>query len=286
MKKNRNDACWCGSDLKYKRCHYEYDLQLQTFQRKGFPTPPKSLIKSADDIQKIKKSCSLTKFLLDELETIIKPGITTNAIDAWVHEQTLKHGATPAPLGYRGFPKSCCTSLNSVVCHGIPDDTVLQDGDILNVDITCIIDGKYGDSCRMYPVGAISDDAEKLITVTKECLFKGIHQVSPMNSVSTIGEAIQSHAHNHHYGVVEIFGGHGVGNKFHEDPFIYHCQRPEKQMIMVPGMVFTIEPMINIGTHECKILDDGWTAVTCDGSLSAQWEHTILVTDHGHEILT
>lgn len=286
MKTNRNDNCWCGSGSKYKKCHLSFDEKIDSFRQKGYPVPRHSLLKSDADIAGIKKSGALTSKLLDELNNIIKPGITTDEIDTWVYEQTIAHGAIPAPLNYKGFPKSCCTSLNDVVCHGIPDDTVLKDGDILNVDITCIIDGYYGDSCRMYTVGTPSKDALKLVDVAKECLDKGIEAVQAWRPVSDIGNAIQAVAHKHNYGVVEMFGGHGVGNAFHEEPFIYHYARKEKQMIMVPGMVFTIEPMINIGTPHCEILDDDWTAVTADGSLSAQWEHTLLVTENGAEILT
>jgi methionyl aminopeptidase len=286
MKLNRNDNCWCGSGAKYKKCHLSFDEKIDSYRQKGFPVPNHSLLKSQADIDGIKKSGALTSQLLDGLNDIIKPGITTEDIDNWVHDQIIKHGATPATLNYKGYPKSCCTSINDVVCHGIPDNTVLEDGDIINVDITSVIDGYYGDSCRMYSVGNISKEAQKLVTVAKECLDKGIDAVQAWRPVSDIGKAIQAHAHKHNYGVVEMFGGHGVGNAFHEEPFIYHYERKDKQMIMVPGMVFTIEPMINIGTPHCEILDDDWTAVTADGSLSAQWEHTLLVTENGAEILT
>jgi methionyl aminopeptidase len=286
FKIKRNDYCWCGSQKKLKKCHMDFMDKLQHLRSKGYEMPTRSLIKSAKDIAGIKKSSALTHKLLDELHTIIEPGITTDEINTWVHNETIKHGAIPAPLHYRGFPKSICTSLNNVICHGIPDNTVLKKGDILNVDITCIIDGYFGDSCRMYPVGTISDKAQKLITVTKECLDLAIQTIKPLQPINVIGDAIQAHAHKHNYSVVECFGGHGVGNAFHEDPFIYHYKRSDKQMIMVPGMVFTIEPMINEGGFDCEILDDDWTAVTTDGSLSAQWEHTVLVTETGVEVLT
>lgn len=286
LKISRNDNCWCGSEKKYKVCHLEMDEKLESFARQGYPIPRKKLIKSQEQIDGIRKSSQLTSKILDELSNIIKPGMTTNAINDWVHTTTLQHGAIPAPLNYKGYPKSICTSLNDVVCHGIPDDTRLKDGDILNVDVTCILNGYYGDSCRMYEIGSVSDEAHKLCAITKECLQLAIDQVKPYVSVSVIGDAIQAHAHQHGYSVVEAFGGHGIGTSFHDDPFIFHFSRPEKQMIMAPGMVFTIEPMINVGKHQCKVLADEWTAVTRDGSLSAQWEHTILVTETGSEILT
>jgi len=283
---NRNDDCWCGSSSKYKKCHLSSDEKLQSFARKGYPIPKRSLIKTPEQIEGIRKSSQLTSSLLDELNTIIKPGITTNELDEWVYNQIVSHGATPAPLNYKGFPKSICTSINEVICHGIPEDRTLKEGDIINVDITCILNGYYGDSCRMYPVGDISNEASTLINVTKECLLKGIEAVKPFYPINVIGDAIQDHAEKHGYSVVDMFGGHGTGNEFHEDPFIHHNKMRSKLMIMVPGMVFTIEPMINMGKPQATILSDGWTAVTKDKSLSAQWEHTIAVTETGADILT
>ena len=283
---NRNDPCWCGSNKKYKQCHFEFDEKLKSLSYEGYPIPSRKLIKSEQDITGIKKSCQLTKSILDELNTIIKPGMTTNDIDKWVYETTLKHNATPAPLNYKGFPKSICTSVNEVICHGIPNDKRLEEGDILNVDVTCIINGYYGDSCRMYPIGTISDSAQKLITVTKECLDTAIESLKPFDPINKIGDVISEIAKRESYSVVKIFGGHGTGNQFHEDPFIFHYSKKEKLMICAPGMVFTIEPMINEGGHDCVILEDDWTAVTKDNSLSAQWEHTVYVTKDSIEILT
>lgn len=286
LKISRNDLCWCGSQEKYKSCHLEMDEKLESFARQGYPIPKKKLIKTPAQINGIRKSCQLTSLILDKLTDVIKLGMTTNDINDWVHQETLKHGAIPAPLHYNGFPKSICTSLNDVICHGIPDQTKLRDGDILNVDVSCILDGYYGDSCRMYTVGQISEEAKQLCDVTKECLYLAIDQVKPYVSISVIGDTIQEHAQKFGYSVVEAFGGHGIGTVFHDDPFVFHFSRPEKQMIMAPGMVFTIEPMINAGKHHCKVLADDWTAVTRDGSLSAQWEHTVLVTHSGVEVLT
>ena len=287
MKKlNRNAPCWCGSGKKYKNCHLEFDEKLSSFKRQGFPIPKQKIIKSAKDIEGIRKSCQLTKKILDELSTIIKPGITTNEIDAWVDKKTRENNATPAPLNYKGFPKSICTSINEVICHGIPSDRVLVEGDSINVDVTCILNGYYGDSCRMYAVGKISSEAERLIQTTKTCLDESIKALKPFSSLNVVGDTIEKIAHDAGYSVVEMFGGHGVGNAFHEEPFVFHYKREDKQMICAPGMVFTIEPMINMGTHEAEILDDDWTAVTQDRKLSAQWEHTVLITDSGVEILT
>lgn len=284
---NRNSDCWCGSGKKYKKCHLEHDEKLKSFKRDGYPIPDRSLIKKAEDIDGIRKACQLTKSILDKLDTIIEPGTTTEDIDNWVHKQITSAGAVPATLGYKGFPKSCCTSINEVICHGIPSPTrVLKEGDIINVDLTSILNGYYGDSCRMYPVGKISKRAEKLSLVTKQCLDRSIAAIKPFMPLNIVGEVITQHAESHGYSVVEIFGGHGIGLAFHEEPFVYHCETEHKQMILVPGMTFTIEPMINEGGPDGKILDDGWTAVTEDGTLSAQWEHTILITESGAEVLT
>ena len=283
---NRNQTCWCNSQKKYKYCHLKHDEKLKNLKLKGYPIPDKKLILNEKDIQGIKKACKLTAKLLDQLNDVVKEGITTKEIDDWVYDQTIKAGAKPAPLNYRGFPKSICTSVNDVICHGIPGDQVLKSGDILNVDITCILDGYYGDSCRMYEIGKVSKEHQLLVKVTKECLIKGIEAVKPFESIGVIGEAIENHIKKYNYGIVDMFGGHGIGLNFHEDPFIYHCRRNEKQMIVVPNMVFTIEPMINEGSHKAKILKDGWTAVTKDGKYSAQWEHTVCVTKDGAEILT
>ena len=285
-KTNRNASCRCGSKKKYKQCCIEIDEKLNEFQRQGYPIPKSSLLKTIDEIEGIKKSCQLTKKLLNDLNDIIKPGMTTNEINNWVHHQTLKNNAIPAPLNYKNFPKSICTSVNEVVCHGIPSEYKLEEGDMLNVDITCILNGFYGDSCRMYEVGNVSNEASQQSKITKECLEKSIQNITPFTALNIIGETIENHAHKHHYSVVKVFGGHGTGNKFHEDPFIYHYKLNYKQMIITPGMVFTIEPMINEGTDECIILEDGWTAITKDKKLSTQWEHTIVITNSGATILT
>jgi len=285
-KLNRNDYCWCGSGKKYKKCHLEFDLEAERLRLQGLPVPKRSLLKTESQIEGIHKACQLSRQILDLVTDLIKPGITTNELDQWVHNYTVEHGAYPAPLNYRGFPKSICTSINDVVVHGIPDDTVLKDGDIINVDVTCILNGYYGDMSRMYLVGNPTQEARQLVDVARQCLYLGIEQVKPFNRLGDIAFAIESHAQKFGYSVVREFGGHGIGKNFHEDPFVYHYGQKESGMILLPNMVFTIEPMINSGSYKCKILKDGWTAVTVDHSLSAQWEHTVRVTQDGVEILT
>ena len=244
------------------------------------------LIKSPKQIEGIRKSSRLTSEILDLLEKRIRPGITTEQINTWVHEYTVAHGAVPAPLNYRGYPKSVCTSLNDVICHGIPGPRKLRDGDILNVDVTSILDGYYGDSSRMFLIGDVSAEARRLVRVTRECLYLAIDQVKPGNHLGDLGHAIQQYAESYGYGVVRAFVGHGVGVNFHEPPDVRHYGRPGQGVELRPHMTFTIEPMINGGDHRIRMLDDGWTALTTDGELSAQWEHTLLVTETGVEILT
>ena len=244
------------------------------------------LIKTPEQIEGIRKAGRFASQLLDMLETRIEQGVTTNQINGWVHEATLAVGGVSAPLNYKGFPKSVCTSINEVVCHGIPGEEALKDGDIINVDVTPILNGFYGDTSRMYLVGKVSPEAEKLCRITKECLELGIAQVRPGGTVGDIGHAIQVHAEKHDYSVVWEFVGHGTGIYFHEPPQIPHFGKRGRGHSLSPGMVFTIEPMINIGKAEVEILSDGWTALTLDRELSAQWEHTLAVTQDGVEILT
>jgi len=283
---SRNDICWCGSGKKYKKCHMEQDIFISNIEKKVGYKIPRDIMKTEEQIDGIRKSCKLTHEILDMVGERIKAGITTNDINTWVHEYTIEHNAYPAPLGYGGFPKSVCTSINDVICHGIPDDTVLKDGDIVNVDVTCILDGYYGDANRMYIIGEGSKEAVDLVRISKECLEIGIEQVKPYNTLGDIGYAIQQHAESHGYSVVYDYGGHGIGLEFHEEPFVPHIGRKGEGTILLPNMTFTIEPMINIGSPEADVLEDDWTAVTVDGSLSAQWEHTIRVTETGYEILT
>lgn len=214
--------------------------------------------------------------------------MTTEQIDKLAYDYTISKGGIPADLNYDGFSKSICISINNEVCHGIPsDDVVLKNGDIVNVDATTILNGYYSDASRMFMIGEVSEEARKLVQVTKECVNKGLEAVKPWAFLGDIGAAIQEHAENNGYSVVREFGGHGVGLDIHEDPFVFHFGKRGTDMVLAPGMVFTIEPMINAGSHEIFIDEDnGWTAFTADGSLSAQWEHTVLVTEDGVEVIS
>lgn len=285
---NRNDACWCGSGKKYKKCHLEFDEKLKEYRMKGHIVPDNTIIKLPREIEGIKKSAEVNTGILDFLEGKIVEGISTEDIDKMVYNYTIEHGAIPAPLNYEGYPKSCCTSINNEVCHGIPDEkTILKDGDIINIDISTIKDGYFSDASRMFMIGSVSDEARRLVEFTKECLDKGLEQVRPWGHIGDIGAAIQAHAQEHGYSVVTMFGGHGIGNEFHEEPFVSHVGQRDTGMLMVPGMVFTIEPMINIGKPQVYIdQKNGWTSYTRDGSLSAQWEHQVLVTEDGYEIIS
>lgn len=241
----------------------------------------------------MRESCRVTATILDAVGAIIKPGISTEDINTFVHKMTLEMGATPSPLNYKGFPKSVCTSPNDVVCHGVPSPyVVLKEGDIVNVDVTSYKNGFHGDSSRMYFVGgreACSEEAQRLVDMTLEALRRGIATVRPGGHIGDIGAAIQEYikSSGYDYGIVREYTGHGLGRDFHEPPQVVHIGRKGHGELMKPGMTFTIEPMINVGTHKTVLSKiDGWTVRTADGGLSAQWEHTILVTPDGHEILT
>ena len=240
----------------------------------------------AEDFEAMRRSGRLAAELLDYITPFVVPGVTTGELDRLCHEFTVERGAVSAPLGYRGFPKSICTSINHVVCHGIPGDKALRDGDVVNIDVTPILDGWHGDTSRMFPVGKIGVKARKLVEVTYECLMRGIAAVRPGATLGDIGHAIQAHAEGHRFSVVRDFCGHGIGRIFHSAPSVMHYGRPGQGMVLREGMFFTIEPMINAGRFETKILADGWTAVTKDKSLSAQFEHMIAVTADGCEIFT
>ena len=284
---NKNAPCWCGSGKKYKSCHEEWDNTINVLKLQHKIVPRHSLIKNQEDIKWIKKAAKINNEILDLVGKEIHAGMSTEEIDQLVYDYTVSHGAIPACLGYEGFPKSCCTSINDEVCHGIPDkDIILIDGDIINVDCTTIVHGHYADASRMFCIGNVSPEAKKLVDVTKECLEAGIKAVRPWGYFGDIGAAIQEVAHKNGYSVVTDFCGHGVGNGFHEDPYVHHVGIRNTGMVIAPGMVFTIEPMINEGKRELFIdADNGWTAYTEDGSLSAQWEHTLYVTEKGVEIL-
>lgn len=283
---SRNDLCWCGSGKKYKVCHLQMDEKLSLMEEDGLMIPPREIIKTPEQIEGIRRSCQVTRKVLDMVAERVKEGVTTEEINTWVHNYTIELGAIPAPLNYMGYPKSVCVSINEVVCHGIPSDRALRNGDIVNVDVTSILNGYYGDASRMFIIGDGSEEAVKLVETAKECLQIGINQVKPFATIGDIGHAIQKLAESRGYSVVREYGGHGIGLNFHEEPFVDHAGKPNSGMVLIPGMTFTIEPMINLGTYRCKVLEDGWTAVTADGKLTAQWEHTVLVTEDGVEVLT
>ncbi len=282
----RNSTCPCGSGLKYKKCCINKievpDQNQKDFYYKNY----KIILKNESDIKGIEKTGILVMKTHDLVEEFIKPGITTNDINNLVHEFTIKNGAIPAPLNYRGYPKSVCTSVNEVICHGIPGERVLEDGDIINVDITSIVNGYFADANKTYFVGTPGKDAKKIVAVAKECLRRGMNAVHPDNKLGDIGFAIQNYAESNGCSVVREFIGHGLGKNFHEPPNVLHFGKKGTGIPLTPGMVFTIEPMINLGKKDLYILEDNWTAITKDHSLSAQFEQTVVVTNNGFESLT
>lgn len=286
MKIGRNDPCPCGSGLKYKKCCLKRDNKIAQDLKEMYYKKYNIRLKDSSDIEGIKKAGRLVVQTLDLVEQAIEPGITTEEINTFVHDYTIKNGAYPAPLGYNGFPKSVCISVNEVICHGIPSERMLQEGDIVNVDITSILNGYYADASKTFLVGKVGSEAKKLVEIAKESLYKGMAQVKPGNKVGDIGWAIQNYAEAQGCSVVREMVGHGVGFKFHEPPQIPHFGNKGQGIELIAGMVFTVEPMINLGRRELRILEDNWTAVTKDGSLSAQFEQTILVTEQGYESLT
>lgn len=250
---------------------------------------PKPIPKNKIELQKMRDAGQLAARTLDMITPHVQVGVSTEKINQLCHDFIVKHNAIPAPLNYRGFPKSVCTSINEVVCHGIPDDKrLLKEGDIINIDVTAILEGYHGDTSRMYWAGEVSDAARKLTDVTFDAMWAGIESVHSGSHLSAIGKAIQKIADVHDYGVVRDFCGHGLGKVFHEEPAVLHYawQNPLQDVRLRNGVTFTIEPMLNTGTWECKVLEDDWTAVTKDGGLSAQFEHTLAVTDDGYEIFT
>lgn len=245
------------------------------------------LIKTQDEIYKMRVACRLATEVLDMIQPYIKIGITTDELNSICHNYIVNvQHAIPAPLNYRGFPKSICTSINQVICHGIPSAQKLKNGDIINIDITVIKDGYFGDTSKMFIVGEASKLAKRLVRVAKECLHLGIKAIKPGAHLGDIGAIIQSHAENNKFSVVRDYCGHGIGKNFHEEPQVLHYGAAGVGIILEPGMIFTVEPMINAGSYHAKLLSDGWTVETADQKLSAQWEHTILVTKTGHEVLT
>ena len=263
------------------------DRKVMDFERRGALVPKRSLIRTPEEIEGIRKSGVINTAILDLVGEKIHAGMSTLEIDEIVYNYTIEHGATPACLGYEGFPKSVCTSINEVVCHGIPSpNEILKEGDIINVDCTTILDGFYADASRMFIIGETTPRKKELVQVAKECLEIGMAAARPFGFVGDIGNAIEQHAHKHGFSLVRDLCGHGVGIKFHDDPEVLHYGKKGTGMLLVPGMVFTIEPMINMGTWKVFVdSDDGWTVVTEDELPSAQWEHTFLMTENGLEIL-
>ncbi|HSS10991.1 MAG TPA: type I methionyl aminopeptidase [Acidimicrobiales bacterium] len=301
-----NDPCWCGSGRKYKRCHKPTEgrvLPGVISPRRAVPTSiarpdyassdsgtprrwAEPMVKSPEVIERMRVAGRVAAAVLAETGSAVEAGVTTDALDAICHEACIRRGAYPSPLNYNGFPKSICTSVNEVICHGIPDDRPLQDGDIVNLDVTVFLNGVHGDTNATFLVGEVDDASRHLVAVTRECLELGIEAVRPGRPISDIGRAIEAHASRDHYGVVRTFVGHGIGEQFHTEPSVPHYFAPGANVTMQPGMTFTIEPMITMGTWRERIWADRWTAVTTDARRTAQFEHTLVVTDDGAEVLT
>lgn len=287
FKIGRNDPCWCGSGKKYKACHDAFDAKLKKYRLLGHEVPGHNILKTPAQVEEIKKSAVINMACLDAVEKEIHAGMTTEEIDQIVYNTTVAMGGIPAPLNYEGFPKSVCTSINEVVCHGIPSkDVVLKDGDIVNVDCSTILNGYYSDSSRMYMIGEVSEEKKKLVAVVKECVEKGLAAAKPWGHLGDIAQVINDHAKANGYQVVREIGGHGIGLDFHEDPWVSYVIPKGTGMLLVPGLMFTIEPMINMGTYAFNTSKiDGWTVTTADGKPSAQWEIQVLVKEDGMEVI-
>ncbi len=318
----RNDPCWCGSGKKYKKCHMEQDMftkkhqapinapiTLNHFVLKGNVSPKrpipsniicpdyaktgggeqKLLVRAEltnEELAQMRQTCHAARRVLDKGINAVQPGVTTDYIDSVVHEACIVEGGYPSPLNYHGFPKSVCTSVNEIICHGIPDDRPLKDGDIVNVDVTLFLNGFHGDCSETVPVGKIDQASHKLLTVTQESMMRGIAAIQPDGLIRDIGGVIEKYVKEHDFSVVRSYCGHGIGKLFHSDPSVPHYYDPNECTRIKPGMIFTVEPMVNMGTWKSKVWEDGWTAVTADLKRSAQFEHTILVTEDGVDILT
>jgi methionyl aminopeptidase len=284
----RNDKCWCGSGLKYKKCHQKNDLHMEVLVGQGFEVLPRDLLKTAEDIEGIKRSAEVNIGVLDYVGEHIQAGVTTQQIDQWVYDYCIQHDAVPADLNYEGFPKSVCTSINEVVCHGIPsEDDVLREGDIVNVDMSTIKDGYFSDSSRMYCIGQVDPEWQRLVDVTRESVRAGLAAVKPWIPLGDVTAAVNKVAVDAGFSVVAEFGGHGIGLEFHEDPFVSFVREAGTGPILVPGMCFTIEPMVNMGEADIDMNDpNGWTVRTADGKPSAQWEVQLVVTEDGYELLS
>ena len=284
----RNEACWCGSGRKYKQCHEALDDKILMYQRQGHIVPDHEMIKNPEQIQGIRDSAKINCAVLDAVAEKICIGMPTEDIDRIVAETTKAMGGIPAPLNYEGYPKSVCTSINDQVCHGIPStEDFLKDGDIVNVDCSTIYKGYFSDSSRMFCLGNVSEEDQKLVRVAKECMELGIKEAKPWGFLGDIAQVINDHAIENGYSVVREIGGHGVGIEFHEEPWVSYVTKRGTEMLLVPGMVFTIEPMINAGRHDIYVDDENdWTVYTEDGKKSAQWEVTVAITEDGNEVIS
>jgi methionyl aminopeptidase len=299
-----NDPCWCGSGRKYKRCHRKDEGRVLP----GVVTPMRSVppeivrppyadtgtveswdeprVKAPDTIERMRHAGRVAAEILRLTGEFLRPGITTDEVDEYAHNLYIERGAYPSTLNYHGYPKSLCTSANEVICHGIPDSRVIQDGDIMNLDITAYVGGVHGDTNATFLIGDVDPQSRELVRITEECMWKGIEAIKPGRPISDIGRAIEEHAKAHRLGVVKAFVGHGIGEQFHTDLQVLHYYDSRNSTIMRPGMTFTVEPMITLGTWQHRMWDDEWTAVTVDGKRTAQFEHTCLVTDDGVDVLT
>ena len=284
----RNDPCWCGCGKKYKACHAAFDDKLAKLAAEHHRVPSRDIIKTPEQIAGIKESAKINVAVLDYIQDHIHEGMSTAEIDRIVYEKTTEMGGIPAPLNYEGYPYSVCTSVNEQVCHGFPaEDVILKDGDIINVDCSTILNGYYSDSSRMFCIGNVSPEKKRLVEVTKECVEKGLEQVKPWGFLGDMGQAVHDHAYANGYTVVREIGGHGIGLEFHEDPWVGCNTKAGTDMVMAPGMIFTIEPMVNMGQVEIFIDEENdWEVYTADGLPSAQWEVQVLVTEDGYEIIS
>ncbi|SEI88188.1 methionyl aminopeptidase [Lachnospiraceae bacterium A10] len=284
----RNDPCWCGSGKKYKTCHENMDKKIYRYALEGHIVPSRDIIKTPEQIAKIKESAKINIACLDEVGDKIKAGMSTAEINDIVNDVTTKMGGIPAPLNYEGFPYSVCTSLNDQVCHGFPSkDVILQEGDIINVDCSTILNGYFSDSSRMFCIGDVDPEWKKLVDVTKECCDLGLQEVKPWGFLGDMAEVVHKHAEENGYSVVREIGGHGIGLEFHEEPWVGYLSNRGEDMLMVPGMIFTIEPMVNMGTAQITTdKENGWEVYTMDGQPSAQWEYQVLVTEDGYEVIS
>ncbi|CFX68286.1 SEC-C motif [Syntrophomonas zehnderi OL-4] len=283
----RNDVCWCGSGRKYKKCHAPIENRMANYRSIGYIVPHRRLLKTRQQVEGIRESCQRNIALLNYIEDFVVDGVSTVELDRLILEKTKELKGIPATLNYNGYPKSMCISINDVVCHGIPSNHVyLRKGDIANIDVSTIYNGFFSDSSRMFCVGTVSNEKQRLVDVAKECMELGIAQVKPWGFLGDIGQAVNDHASKNGYSVVREIGGHGIGLGFHEDPWVGFVASKGTGMLLVPGLVFTVEPMINMGSSKVVTdRSDNWTIRTVDGMPSAQWENTVLVTETGYEVL-